>query len=319
MEPPASFVREFCQWDRRPACPQRRLGLSGGAAPAEQARLASGVEWTSPTSRFTPRFALRAGGFVFHLAPVRDDTFRVQTPAVDARDGGGSAGARPEAGGPRLNWRELRAVIFDLDGVIVDSEPLHERAFREVFDELGYSQTHGVDFPAYYGKSDQALWLDFIAKHRPAQSLEELVALKQARFLKALRQERPVFAGLVALVEKLSVRYALAVASGSSHDTIDAALALEGLQRFFPVRVSALDVPHGKPAPDVFLRAAELLGVPPGACCVIEDAEAGVAGALAAGMPVIAITNSLPAARLRQATRVVNTYAQIERLLLGED
>lgn len=262
---------------------------------------------------------MRAGGFVFHLAPVCNDTFRVPEPAAEAPLGPGSAGTTPAAGAPVLNPRELRAVIFDLDGVIVDSEPLHERAFREVFDALGYGQSHGVDFPAYYGKSDRALWLDFIARHRPAQSLEELVALKQARFLKALREQRPVFAGLAALVEKLSARYALAVASGSSHDTIDAALALDGLGRFFPVRVSALDVSHGKPAPDVFLRAAELLEVPPRACCVIEDSEAGVAGALAAGMPVIAITNSLPAERLRLATGVVSSYAQIERLLLGED
>lgn len=259
---------------------------------------------------------MRPGGLVFHLASVGDISLISERPAPAPAAAGGAAEA--DARAPRLNGRELQAVIFDLDGVIVDSEPLHERAFREVFDELGCGQTHGVDFPAYYGKSDRALWLDFMARHRPAQSLEELLALKQARFLEALRRERPVFAGLVALVERLAARYALAVASGSSHDTIEAALALDGLWRFFPVRVSALDVPHGKPAPDVFLRAAELLGVAPRACCVIEDAEAGVAGALAAGMSVIAITNSLPAERLRRASHVVSSYAEIQQLLLPE-
>ena len=71
---------------------------------------------------------------------------------------------------------QFRAVIFDMDGVIVDSEPLHERAFREVFEEIGYGQNHGIDFPAYYGQSDLIVWRDFIARHRPSQSLDELLA-----------------------------------------------------------------------------------------------------------------------------------------------
>jgi beta-phosphoglucomutase-like phosphatase (HAD superfamily) len=81
---------------------------------------------------------------------------------------------------------------------------------------------------------------------------------------------------------------------------------------------SATDVARGKPAPDFFLRAAELLGVPPGACVVIEDSTAGVTGALAAGMQVIAITNTYTAVKLANATRVVSTYAEIGRLLLGQ-
>ncbi len=67
--------------------------------------------------------------------------------------------------GPRMD--PCSAVIFDMDGVIVDSEPRHERAFREIFAGMGYAETHGIDFPAYYGRSDRALWLDFIRMHRP--------------------------------------------------------------------------------------------------------------------------------------------------------
>ncbi len=210
----------------------------------------------------------------------------------------------------------LRAIIFDLDGVIVDSEPLHEQAYREVFAELGYGESHGIDFTRYYGKSDQALWEDFVAKHEPKQPFAELFALKQGRFLDILRRERPIFRGLPELVERLAARYKLAVASGSSHPVIETALSLQNLRRFFPVVVSALDVPRGKPAPDIFLRVAELLGVASAACCVIEDADVGVEGALAAGMSVIAITNTLPVEKLAKATRVVSSYGEIERLLL---
>ena len=212
---------------------------------------------------------------------------------------------------------KYQAIIFDMDGVIVDSEPLHERAFLEVLEEIGYGRTHGIDFPAYYGKSDLVVWRDFIARHRPAQSLEELLARKEKKFGALLQQEEPIFSGLPELLAKLSPRGPLALASGSRHPTINAVLAMRGLRRFFRVVVSSEDVAHGKPAPDIFLRTAELLEVAPNECCVIEDSASGVEAALAADMTVIAITNSLPAEKLSRATSVVETYEELERLLLG--
>jgi HAD superfamily hydrolase (TIGR01509 family) len=212
--------------------------------------------------------------------------------------------------------RPLDAIIFDMDGVIVDSEPWHEWAFREVFQEIGYGESHGMDFPKYYGRSDRALWLDFIEKHQPPWSLEELAEWKQRRFLEIIRREQPIFVGLPELLDKLALRYQLAIASGSFHPVIDEVLAMRNLRRLFPVVVSVQDVPHGKPAPDVFLRAAEMLQVRPERCCVVEDSAAGVEAALAAAMVVIAITNSLPRERLARATYVVDDYAAIEHLLL---
>jgi len=202
-----------------------------------------------------------------------------------------------------------------MDGVLVDSEPRHEQAFREVFDEMGYGDRHGMDFAAYYGKSDRTLWLDFIAKHQPAQCLDELLALKQGRFLEIMRRDRPIFPAFPDLLEVLGRQYRLAVASGSMHPVIDELLAMKDLRRFFEVVVSVQDVARGKPAPDVFLETARRLGLPPDRCCVIEDAAAGVAAARATGMTVIAITNTLPAARLAQATHVVDDYREIEALL----
>jgi len=205
-----------------------------------------------------------------------------------------------------------------MDGVIVDSEPLHERAFREVFHELGYGGTHGMDFATYYGRSDRALWVDFIAKHHPPQPLAELLALKQNRLIEILRRERPIFAGLPELLAALASCYPLAIASGSSHPVIDEVLELSQLRRFFPVVVSIQDVGRGKPAPDVFLRAAELLSRAPETCAVIEDSSAGVEAARAAGMEVVAITNTLPRELLSHATRVVDSYQEIADLFLPE-
>jgi HAD superfamily hydrolase (TIGR01509 family) len=221
----------------------------------------------------------------------------------------------PAAQGFRLNPK-LEAIIFDMDGVIVDSEPLHEQAFRDVFDDLGYAQTHGVHFPDYYGRSDEALWQDFVNRHRPPQPFEFLMTSKRLRLIELIRRDQPIFEGLPDLVAKLAAHYPLAVASGSPHPVIDEVLAMGGLYRFFSAVVSVTDVGQPKPAPDVFLRAAALLGKRPDACCVIEDSAVGVTAARSAGMAVIAITNSLPADQLRHATCVVETYDAIEALLL---
>jgi hypothetical protein len=134
------------------------------------------------------------------------------------------------------------SIIFDMEGVIVDSEPRHEWAFREVFEELGYGDRHGMDFATYYGQSDRVFWLDFIAKHRPPQSLDELLSLKLGRLIDILRREQPLFAGLPDLIEKLAPRYRLAIAPGSKHPVIDEVLGMKQLRRFFSVVVSVQEV-----------------------------------------------------------------------------
>ncbi len=205
-----------------------------------------------------------------------------------------------------------------MDGVIVDSEPRHERAFLEVAREIGYGDTHGVLWADYVGRSEHDLWVDFVAKHKPAQTMEELLKLKRDRVLEILQREEPIFAGLAELVEKLARACKLGLASGSDRAVVEAVLSLQDLRRFFPATVTSSDVQRGKPAPDIFLRTAELMRVAPADCWVIEDSKPGVAAGLAAGMRVIAITNTHPAEELQQATKVVKTYAEIEWLLLGD-
>lgn len=214
---------------------------------------------------------------------------------------------------------KIRGVVFDMDGVIVDSEPLHEKAFHDVFAELGYAKTHGMDFPAYYGRSDRALWEDFVAKHHPPQSLPELIALKQNRLLELLRATKPIFPGVEHLLQMLGTRYplALALASGSVNEVIDEVLGMRNLRRYFAVALSVQNVARPKPFPDVFLAAAEKIGIAPRECCAIEDSAVGAEAAVAAGMTVIAITNTLPTDKLRHAHFVVSSYEEIEALFDG--
>ena len=214
--------------------------------------------------------------------------------------------------------RQVQAIIFDMDGVIVDSEPHHRRAVLEVVREIGYGDKFDLSFANYIGRSDQELWVDFVARHKPSHTVGELLARKRQRMVEIIRCEQPLFDGLPELIEKLAPRYALGLASGSERPVVEEVLRLKHLGRLFSAVVTDSDIKRGKPAPDIFLRAAELLDVAPGSCCVIEDSKPGVAASLAAGMQVIAITNTHPAEELRHATHVVRTYEEIERLLLEQ-
>ena len=155
--------------------------------------------------------------------------------------------------------RQFQAVIFDMDGVIVDSEARHERAFLDLVREIGYGDKLAMRFSDYIGRSDQVLWTDFVARHKPPQTVKELLIMKRDRMVELIRREQPLFDGLPALVEKLAARYLLGVASGSDRTVVGEVLEIERLGRFFGAVVTDSDIPRGKPAPDIFLRAAELL------------------------------------------------------------
>ncbi|MCF7709199.1 MAG: HAD family phosphatase [Verrucomicrobia bacterium] len=209
----------------------------------------------------------------------------------------------------------IKAIIFDMDGVIIDSEPRHERAFMTLFEQLGYGENHGIDFPLYYGRSDAALLNDFIEKHDPGRSVTELSNRKRRILIDLLQSEQPLFDDIPALIENLRPHFRLGLASGSPYEVIDAVLAIGNLRRFFDSIVSVEHVPNPKPAPDVFLPAAQRLGTAPEDCCVIEDSPAGVEAAVSAGMQVVAITNSVDTTRLTHATHVVNDYSELAGLL----
>jgi len=208
-----------------------------------------------------------------------------------------------------------QAVIFDMDGVLVDSEPLHNFAFDRVAAEIGHAD-HSLHFPSYLGKTDRVLWEDFVAKHPVPHSVEELMDRKNQLLLEALRKNVPIFPGLRQLLHDLQPRYKLALASGSRRQVVEGVIIGAGLDSFFSVRISTDDVKHGKPDPEGFLKAAAAIQVAPDRCVVIEDSAAGVEAAHRAAMLAIAITNSLPREKLARADFVVQDYNEIRRLLL---
>jgi HAD superfamily hydrolase (TIGR01509 family) len=212
--------------------------------------------------------------------------------------------------------KEFSAIIFDMDGVIVDSEPLHQKAFEDLFEELGRKHDHGIVFREYYGRSDGALLRDFIGKHQLPHEIEDLTARKLKYFLGYLRERRPVFQELHVLVPELAKRYKLGVATSSSHHAADVVMEISGLGPYFTVIVAREDVRSPKPDPEVYFTTARKLGVQPSACCVIEDSTHGVEAAKTAGMTVIGLTTSLTPEQLRRADHIARNYDDVRRMLL---
>ena len=199
----------------------------------------------------------------------------------------------------------LTGVIFDCDGTLVDSEPLSGETWRRVTQPFGYEITDEdlaevVGFP--YVRT-HAFFASRVALPAPEALLPEL-----NRVLFALIDERlEVFADAVTAVEELRAQgVRIAVASSSVRERLDRTLAHAGLA--FEVTIAGDEVEHGKPAPDMFLLAAQRLELPPEACVVVEDSPPGVAAGLAAGMPTLGVRR-VPGIDLSAATRVVDAVS----------
>jgi HAD superfamily hydrolase (TIGR01509 family) len=182
------------------------------------------------------------------------------------------------------------AVIFDLDGTLVDSEPNYYEAGRQTLAEHGVPDFTWTDHERYVGISTQETVTRWKSLYGLRASVPELLADKNRRYLELARSATRAYPEMRKFVELLAGEgVPMAVASGSSPEAIDAILAGTGLDAYLRTTVSADEVAHGKPAPDVFLEAARRLGADPADCVVLEDAAPGAAAAHAAGMRCIAI------------------------------
>ncbi|MFP4431395.1 MAG: HAD family hydrolase [Spirochaetota bacterium] len=186
----------------------------------------------------------------------------------------------------------MQAVIFDMDGVLIDSEPIHERIERELFDGLGITLTT-AEHRRYQGTGSLEMWRSIIEEHALDAKAGSLSDRQRSRFLSYLKGGHvPRIPGILELLAHLrSRRVPLAVASSSVGPIVRSVLRHTGLEEFFGVVVSGDEVARSKPAPDIFLLAAERLGLHPRGCLVVEDSENGVAAARAAGMVCVGFRN----------------------------
>jgi HAD superfamily hydrolase (TIGR01509 family) len=183
------------------------------------------------------------------------------------------------------------AVVFDLDGVLLQSEEVwdsvRERYVRERggrYDEEVQRATMGMSAPE---------WSRFL--HEEASVADDPATINRdvvARMLEAYRHDLPLLPGAVEAVRRAAAAFPLGLASSSNREVFEEVLELAGIAGCFRATVSSEEVEHGKPAPDVYLEAARRLGVSPGRCTAVEDSHAGIRSAKSAGMRVVAIPNA---------------------------
>jgi HAD superfamily hydrolase (TIGR01509 family) len=204
----------------------------------------------------------------------------------------------------------VQAVIFDMDGVIVDSEPYSVQALIDTLRQYGIEPTED-DLHRSYGRKVQDDFRDYFARYGVTADVNIAIAHKHARYYHLAAGHLHPFPGVRPLLKRLRKRgYRLALAS--SGDRVKVAFGMQALQLngTFAAVVSGDDVAHSKPDPEIYLTALQRLGHCPADCVAVEDSPAGVEAAKRAGMRCIAVTNSVARGRLCQADLIVDSLAE---------
>ena len=184
----------------------------------------------------------------------------------------------------------IEAVVFDLDGVLLDTEEVWDEARRQIADERGGRWRQDAQ-QAMMGMSSPE-WSRYMHEEVGVPDPPEQITAEVVRRLEELYRKRlPLIPGALDAVRRLAARLPLAIASSSNRPLIDLFLELTGTAGLFRATVSSEEVERGKPAPDVYVEAARRLGIDPTLCAAVEDSENGIRSAAAAGMKVIAIPN----------------------------
>ncbi len=207
--------------------------------------------------------------------------------------------------------KQFHAVCFDHDGTLVDSEPIHYRLWRDVLADHRIELTEAEYKARYAGVPTLANAHDFVARHRLPVTADALSDRKQAAMAAYVaRAAFPILPDVREVVARLhAIGLRLAVVTGALRVSADTTLREHDLARWFDVVVCAEDVPRNKPAPDCYRLAARRLGFDPAQCVAIEDTEAGVTAAAAAGMPVVAVPHAL--SRQHDFSRAAAVFATL--------
>ncbi len=211
--------------------------------------------------------------------------------------------------------RSPSALIFDMDGVLVDSEPLHKRAKELAFQRFGIVVPESV-YDSQKGRPDEIVLPEILRERRSMENLAEIARLKQ-EFYEGLEHELRAVLGAVDFVVWAKARYRIALATSATPRNRSASLERIGISDHFDVIVDHGRSARPKPDPEVFLMAMRDLGVGAGDCWVIEDSLNGIAAAKAAGCVAVGITTTFDAAKLAAAGAdvVVESFAEVRQLL----
>ncbi|MFA6097993.1 MAG: HAD family phosphatase [Patescibacteria group bacterium] len=210
----------------------------------------------------------------------------------------------------------IKAIIFDMNGVIIDDEPLHERAFREVLEPMGIKLDHRLYQKHILGRSDLAGFQYLMEGRRLPLTLDELYKQKMKLYWQFVKNGIPLVPDSLETIKRLSASYRLALTTGATRPEMDEVFKQFGLAHYFTVTVTTEEFAKSKPDPEPYLLTLKKLGLPAAECVVIEDAVAGVKSAKAAGLRCIAIANSLAPHALILADHVVSSHNEITAELI---
>ena len=208
----------------------------------------------------------------------------------------------------------IKAIVFDFDGVLADSEPLHLRAYQEAVSSLGLTLTREAYYTHYLGYDDEGVFTALAASHGfalDAPRLDALVAEKGRVFDAIIESGNILYPRAVSCIERMAPVFPLGIASGALRPEIESILRGSRLDHHFRFIVASGDTPVSKPAPDPYRRAAELHGVRPSECLAIEDSHWGLQSARAAGMRTIAVTHTYPRDQLALADRIIESLDEL--------
>ena len=212
-----------------------------------------------------------------------------------------------------------RAIIWDMDGVLIDSGDYHYRAWREILAAQKQAPLTLDNFRKTFGLRNSEMLRDVLGYDLSEEAAEQLASIKEERYRALLRESGiPLLPGVLTWLQQLHrAGWRHAVASSAPRANLDAILEAVDIRQYFDALVTAEDVSRGKPDPEVYLTAARKLGVPPQRCIVIEDAPAGVEGAHRAGMLCIGVltTHTQLTADIVAPTLPDSPWQTLEQLL----
>jgi beta-phosphoglucomutase len=213
----------------------------------------------------------------------------------------------------------ISALVFDFDGVLADSEPLHLTAYQEVLAALGTTLAREEYYARYLGFDDAGVFRalsDDRGWDLSGEQIARLIEEKTSAMDALVRETDVLYPGAAEAIAQLAAVWPLGIASGALRHEIAAILRRSGLEPYFKFIVASGDTAAGKPSPDPYRRAAELHGAPPSACVAIEDSRWGIESAKAAGLWCVGITHTYPVGELLAADAIVGSLSELTPQLI---
>ena len=205
----------------------------------------------------------------------------------------------------------IKGILFDMNGIIIDDEHIHEMAFRETVRPFNIDLDHGSYLNCCAGKTDKAGYEDIANKFSVDLPVDDLLQQKALIYLKLFPANKKDYPGVINLIHSLKNDFILAITSSSTRAEVDLIVKEFGIVHDLSVTISADDVTKGKPDPEPYLITAQKLGLDTKECVVIEDSYSGVVSAKSAGCYCIGVTTTHRKKDLEEADLIVSTFSEI--------